>query len=64
MTSCEYNFFLIGGGLFEGGLFDETPMQVPAVEQSVVQDTLPMPQPDSDDDDDRFAGAPSPAGHR
>uniref|UniRef100_A0A224XIU6 Putative sister chromatid cohesion complex cohesin subunit n=1 Tax=Panstrongylus lignarius TaxID=156445 RepID=A0A224XIU6_9HEMI len=63
------------GGLFEGGLFDDTPMQVPAVDQSGASDQLPQPttsstlpqaqngqQSDDDDDDgDRFGGAPSPA---
>lgn len=62
------------GGLFEGGLFDDTPMQVPAVDQSGASDQLPQPTtssalpqaqngPQSDDDDDdgdRFGGAPSP----
>ncbi|XP_014262655.1 double-strand-break repair protein rad21-like protein 1 isoform X2 [Cimex lectularius] len=61
------------GGLFEGGLFDDAPMQVSVVEQSVAgsQDGgLPIPSvaplgtersDDEDDDGERFGGAPSPA---
>lgn len=53
--------------MFEGGLFDDAPMQVPAVDQTPVAPETPVqiPQPpqSDDDDDDRFA-APSPAAPR
>uniref|UniRef100_A0A0A9YMQ0 Double-strand-break repair protein rad21 n=1 Tax=Lygus hesperus TaxID=30085 RepID=A0A0A9YMQ0_LYGHE len=62
---------LMGGGLFEGGLFDDTEMAVPPVEQSAQETPLPPsihPTPaalgsdneDDEDDGDRFGGAPSP----
>ncbi|KAL1123634.1 hypothetical protein AAG570_002710 [Ranatra chinensis] len=56
---------IMSGGLFGGGLFDDAPMQVPAVDASGNSsgEAMPLPHPDSDDDDDRFAGAPSPAAH-
>ncbi|KAL1491871.1 hypothetical protein ABEB36_012400 [Hypothenemus hampei] len=54
---------LISGGLFEGGLFDESPMgDVPPVDASIpVPQSLPQHR-DSDDDDgdmDNFGGPPS-----
>ncbi|CAH1973037.1 unnamed protein product [Acanthoscelides obtectus] len=50
---------MISGGLFEGGLFDETPMgDVPPVEPSIPQPEPPPPE-DSDDDMGGFDGPPS-----
>nr|CAI5830524.1 unnamed protein product [Callosobruchus analis] len=50
---------MISGGLFEGGLFDETPMgDVPPVEPSIPQPE-PAPPEDSDDDMGGFDGPPS-----
>lgn len=68
-------FLNVGGGLFEGGLFDDAPMgEVPAVESSSVMgvsnvdqplESVPAPHNDSDDDDGRhFDGPPSDGGHR
>ncbi|XP_063991538.1 double-strand-break repair protein rad21 homolog [Diachasmimorpha longicaudata] len=63
---------IISGGLFEGGLFDETPMgEVPVPESSGISEapgtSLPTPavaSADESDDDmgDHFGGPPSPMG--
>ncbi|XP_014292872.1 double-strand-break repair protein rad21 homolog isoform X1 [Halyomorpha halys] len=54
---------LMGGGLFEGGLFDDAPMQVPTEDQpsTASEQPVPIPEPQSDDDDDDRFAAPSPA---
>lgn len=55
------------GGLFEGGLFDDAPMDVePPVEPSLPEPggSIAQPAPDSDDDMDNFGGPPSMGGNR
>lgn len=56
---------MIGGGLFEGGLFDDTPMgEVPPVEPPIPETSNTMAtSQDSDDDMDNFGGPPSVGGH-
>jgi len=54
---------IMAGGLFEGGLFDDAPMQVPPVDSSgPTPDQIPIPAAESDEDDDRY-DAPSPMAH-
>uniref|UniRef100_A0A1Y1N7N5 Rad21/Rec8-like protein N-terminal domain-containing protein n=1 Tax=Photinus pyralis TaxID=7054 RepID=A0A1Y1N7N5_PHOPY len=58
---------IMSGGLFEGGLFDDTPMDVvPPVEPGIPEAPVPRPSSphDSEDDDmDHFGGPPSVGGH-
>lgn len=71
LSSCIT--YIAGGGLFEGGLFDDAPMggEVTSVDTGadlrsggVDQGGLDaVPHPDSDDDD-HFGGPPSLGGHR
>lgn len=61
-----FSFHIAGGGLFEGGLFDDAPMQVPSEDQpsTASEQPVPIPEPQSDDDDDDRFAAPSPAAPR
>lgn len=65
-TNLDQN--IMSGGLFEGGLFDDAPMDVvPPVDQGLQEPSVQPPRSvrDSDDDDDmdHFGGPPSVGGH-
>ncbi|KAF5300497.1 hypothetical protein FQA39_LY02296 [Lamprigera yunnana] len=65
-TNLDQN--IMSGGLFEGGLFDDAPMDVvPPVEQALQEHSVQAPpstrDTDDDDDMDHFGGPPSVGGH-
>ncbi|KAF5286657.1 hypothetical protein FQR65_LT12488 [Abscondita terminalis] len=65
-TNLDQN--IMSGGLFEGGLFDDAPMDVvPPVDQGLqeqpVQSSRSARDSDDDDDMDHFGGPPSVGGH-
>ncbi|KAF2894481.1 hypothetical protein ILUMI_11681 [Ignelater luminosus] len=61
-TNLDQN--IIAGGLFEGGLFDDTPMDVEPAVDTAIQEAAQRPPSvqDSDDDMDHFGGPPSVGG--
>lgn len=61
----QFLLLFVAGGLFEGGLFDDTPMaEIRPPEVSAIEATPVAEAPDSDDDMDRFGGPPSVGGAR